>query len=168
MNTEHVLDVDEAEFQSRVVDASRQAPVVVDFWAGWCQPCLVLSPTLERLAQEYRGRFTLAKVDVDTNPELAARYRVQGIPAVKAFVDGAVASEFVGVQPEDLVRRFIDQVVPSEADSHPAQAECKTDCRRACRLRLPTFLLMRLLPCCAIGFSERRLHKTKPTKSWRL
>lgn len=122
MSAEYVLDVDEAEFQSRVVDASRQAPVVVDFWAGWCQPCLVLSPILERLAQDYGGRFTLAKVDVDSNPELAARYRVQGIPAVKAFVDGAVASEFVGVQPEDLVRRFIDQVVPSAADQRVVQA----------------------------------------------
>jgi putative thioredoxin len=122
MSAANVAEVNEADFQSRVVDASRQVPVVVDFWAGWCQPCLILSPILERLAQEYGGRFTLAKVDVDANPELAARYRVQGIPAVQAFVDGAVASEFVGVQSEDLVRRFIDQVVPSAADQRVAEA----------------------------------------------
>lgn len=122
MSAEHVLDVDEADFQSRVVDASRQVPVVVDFWAGWCRPCLVLSPILERLAEEYRGGFTLAKVDVDANPELAARFQVQGIPAVKAFVDGEVVAEFVGAQPEDLVRRFIDQVVPSAADQQVAEA----------------------------------------------
>lgn len=117
-----VVDVDEGDFETRVVEGSRQVPVVVDFWAGWCQPCLVLSPVLERLAEEHAGRFVLAKVDVDRNPNLAMRFGVQGIPAVKAFRDGAIASEFVGVQPEDVIRRFLGELLPSEADDLVAAA----------------------------------------------
>jgi putative thioredoxin len=118
----HVIEVTEADFEERVIEASRRTPVVVDFWAGWCRPCLVLGPVLERLADEHGGRFTLAKLDVDANPGVAGRYGVQGIPAVKAFRDGQVSSEFVGAQPEEVVRRFLDQVVPSEADEAVARA----------------------------------------------
>jgi putative thioredoxin len=111
--SEHILDVDEATFEGEVVLRSHEVPVVVDFWAPWCGPCRILSPILERKAIEAGGSFLLAKVNVDDNPGLSIRFGVQGIPAVKAFVHGEVAAEFVGAQPESIVHRFIDQLAPS-------------------------------------------------------
>lgn len=123
----NVIDVDESSFDKAVVRASNDVPVVVDFWAGWCRPCLVLGPVLERLAEEYDGRFVLAKLDVDANPALASRYGIQGIPAVKAFRDGQVASEFVGAQPEAVVRSFLDGIVPSQSDELAATGSALED-----------------------------------------
>lgn len=114
--TQNILNVSESTFQQDVVERSREVPVVVDFWAEWCGPCHMLGPTLERLAGEANGNWVLAKVDVDQNASLATRYGVRGIPAVKAFVDGRVADEFVGAQPEPMVRRFIESLVPSAGD----------------------------------------------------
>jgi putative thioredoxin len=121
--SEHILDVTETTFESEVVLRSHEKPVVVDFWAAWCGPCKILGPILERLAIESGGDFRLAKVDVDNNPNLAIRYGVQGIPAVKAFLNGRVEAEFVGAQPEPVVRRFIQQLAPSEAEKAVQEAK---------------------------------------------
>ncbi|MFN8112502.1 MAG: thioredoxin domain-containing protein [Solirubrobacterales bacterium] len=111
-----VHDVTEATFQKDVLDRSHEVPVVVDFWAEWCGPCRQLSPALESEAGKRADGVDLAKIDVDTNQELATRFGVQGIPAVKAFIDGEVNGEFTGAIPPAQVKAFFDALVPSEAD----------------------------------------------------
>ena len=111
-----VFDVGTDDFEARVVERSREIPVVVDFWAEWCGPCRQLTPALERAAGAREKQVELAKVDVDANQELAASFGVQGIPAVKAFRDGQVADEFVGALPPPRVEEFFDRLVPTESD----------------------------------------------------
>ena len=112
----HTRDVDTNTFESAVIEGSKKVPVIVDFWAPWCAPCRTLGPVLEKLADEYGGRFILAKIDSDENQELSARYGVRGIPNVKAFIGGQVVDEFTGALPESGVRAFIERVVPSPAE----------------------------------------------------
>jgi putative thioredoxin len=105
------MDVTEATFENDVIARSRELPVVVDFWAAWCGPCRALTPVLEEQVATRDGSVILAKVDVDANPGLAATFRVQGIPAVKAFRDGRVVSEFVGARSPVAVASFLDELL---------------------------------------------------------
>src|SRR6266542_298637 len=119
----HVIDVSDETFADAVLDESRRRPVVVDFWASWCQPCRMLSPMLERLANEAGGTFLLAMVDVDANPQLAMAFRIQSVPTVIAFRDGRLFDQFSGVLPEQSLRMFLQRLEPSEADQLASQAE---------------------------------------------
>jgi putative thioredoxin len=127
------VDATEATFDTAVLQRSHELPVVVDFWAEWCGPCRALTPLLEKAVAERAGKVELVKVDTDANPRLAAAFRIQGIPAVKAFKDGRVAAEFVGVQPKPAVERFLDALLPSEADALVA-AGGEGELRRALEL----------------------------------
>jgi putative thioredoxin len=127
------VDVSEANFQTAVIDRSRELPVVVDFWAEWCGPCRQLGPVLERAVAERAGKIELVKVDTDANQMLARTHRIQGIPAVKAFRDGELAAEFVGVQPPQAVEQFLDSLLPSEADALVASGD-EDSLRRAVEL----------------------------------
>lgn len=111
-----VIDVTDATFQQEVIERSKQLPVVVDFWADWCGPCKMLSPIIERAANTREGDVVLAKLDTDANQQTAAQYRIQSIPAVKAFKDGRVVDEFIGAQGPPQVEAFFDRLVPSEVD----------------------------------------------------
>src|SRR3954470_22367724 len=128
-----IYDVGEADFEKRVLERSRELPVVVDFWAAWCGPCRQLTPVLEKAVTAREGKVALAKVDTDANPRVSSAFRIQSIPSVKAFKDGRLADEFMGAQPGPVVDRFLDSLLPSEADGLISSGS-EADLRRALEL----------------------------------
>ncbi len=154
-----ILEAEADTFQSAVIDRSRELPVVVDFWAAWCQPCRLLTPILEKLAAEYAGKFLLVKADTERLPQIAAQFNVESIPAVYGLRGGELVDMFVGMLPEAQIRAWLDRLLPSPAEllvgearqleiADPAAAEAKF--RQAVELA-PN------LPAAQIGLAEMLL-----------
>src|SRR3989344_3403593 len=102
----NIIEVNDSDFKNRVIEASKKTPVLVDFWAEWCYPCRFLSPTLDKLAGEYKGKFVLAKLNVDNNHKSSQEYEIMSIPNVRLFKNGKVADEFIGAIPESKIKDF--------------------------------------------------------------
>lgn len=118
-----IFDVTAENFRQVVLETSMSKPVLVDFWAEWCNPCKALMPTLAKLADEYQGKFILAKVNTEQQQQLAAHFGIRSIPCVKLFRNGQMADEFMGALPEAEIRSFLNKHIPRESDGLLAQAE---------------------------------------------
>jgi len=122
-NSPYIVEVTQDNFQSLVIEQSNHIPVLVDFWASWCQPCKILMPLLAALAEQYQGTFILAKINTEEQQALAAKFSIRSIPAVKLFSNGKVIDEFAGALPESQIRKFLDKHLPRESDAQVSQAE---------------------------------------------
>ena len=111
-----MIDTTLSSFERDVIETSMEVPVIVDFWAPWCGPCKALGPVLERLEQEYGGRFKLVNINSDTNPELVTSFNLKSIPYAVAFVDGNAVAQFMGAQPENFLRAFLERIIPNPAE----------------------------------------------------
>ncbi len=111
-NSDYIFDIDGDEFQLQVLDASHQQPVLVDFWADWCSPCLAIAPQLARVIPEYDGQVLLAKIDADENMKLAGQYKLRGFPTIIMFINGEEIDRFGGMKSAEGIRQFIDRNLP--------------------------------------------------------
>jgi putative thioredoxin len=121
-DSSHVHTATAQNFRDLVIEGSRSVPVLVDFWADWCQPCRMLMPILAKLAEEYGGKFVVAKVNTEEERDLAAHFGVRSLPTVKLFKDGQPVDEFMGALPESEIRAFLDPHIPRASDALVAQA----------------------------------------------
>lgn len=119
----YIFEIDENNYAQIVLQGSHQVPVLVDFWADWCQPCKMLMPLLARLVDEYQGRFILAKINTEQQQAIAAQFGIRSIPTVKLFRNGAPVDEFMGALPEPQIRAFLDKHLPRASDGNVAEAE---------------------------------------------
>ena len=124
-DTPFVYEIDSANYEQIVIQGSHQVPILVDFWARWCQPCQILMPVLARLVEEYQGRFILAKINTEEQQEIAAQFGIRSIPTVKLFRDGRPVDEFAGALPESEIRAFLDRHLPRASDDSLLQAEAR-------------------------------------------
>jgi putative thioredoxin len=111
-DTPYIFDIDGDQFQQQVIEASHRQPVLVDFWADWCSPCLMIAPLLAKVIPEYEGKVLLAKIDADENMKLAGHYKLRGFPTIIMFVDGEEVDRFGGAKPAQAIRDFIDRHLP--------------------------------------------------------
>ncbi len=104
-----IINITDQDFEEKIIEKSKEIPVVADFWATWCSPCLMLSPILEKFAQEYEGKFILAKINVDKAKIASQKYGIMSIPSVKMFKDGKIVDEFIGAIPENSIKEWINK-----------------------------------------------------------